>query len=59
MLNEIIRERQLLYCFTYMWNLKNKMNVQTKQTGNTENELMIARWEGVWGMGEKGEGIEM
>ena len=26
-----IRERQIPYDFTYMWNLKNKINTQTKQ----------------------------
>ena len=42
-----------------MWNLK-KINQQ--QTRNilidTENRLMIAREERVWGAGKKGEGIE-
>ena len=51
MLNEVSldRERQILYSFTYMWNLENKTN---KQNGNrlidTENKLMISRWEGGW-----------
>ena len=34
-LNKSYRERQILYDFTYMWNLKNKTNKQTK-----ENKLM-------------------
>ena len=52
MLNEVSldRERQILYSFTYMWNLENKTN---KQNGNrlidTENKLMISRWEGKGG----------
>ena len=25
---------------------------------DTENKLMIARWERVWGLSEKGEGIK-
>ena len=32
MLSEVSdRERQILYNFTYMWHLKNKINEQTKQ----------------------------
>ena len=27
--NKPYRERQIQYCFTYMWNLKNKINDQT------------------------------
>ena len=54
-----LRERQMPYNFTHMWNLK-KINQQ--QTRNilidTENRLMIAREERVWGAGKKGEGIE-
>ena len=29
--NKSDRERQIPYDFTYMWNLKNKINEQTKQ----------------------------
>ena len=42
-----------------MRNLKKNIN---KQNGNglidTENGLMAARWDGVGGLGVKGEGIE-
>ena len=43
-----------------MWNLKNKIDKQAKlkQTIDTENRLMVARGEGVGGLGEKGEGIK-
>lgn len=30
--NESDKERQIPYDFTYIWNLKNKTNEQTKQT---------------------------
>ena len=30
-IHKIVRERQVPYGFTYMWNLKNKTNVQTNQ----------------------------
>ena len=50
-----IRQRQILYDFTYMWNLKNKTNKHNK----TETELQIQRtntwlpeWRGAGG-GEK------
>ena len=51
------RERQILYNFTYMWNIKNKINRQTKQKQtHRENKLRVARWEGLMRMGEMGEG---
>ena len=54
-----VRERRIPYDFTYMRNLKKNIN---KQNGNglidTENGLMAARWDGVGGLGVKGEGIE-
>ena len=57
--NKSDRKRQIPYDFTYMWNLKYKIN---KWDGNrlidTENKLMVARREGVGGMGEKGAGIK-
>lgn len=40
-----------------MWNLQNKINEHAKLIG-TENKLMIARQERVWGLGgKKGKGI--
>ena len=50
-LSKTNRERQMPHDFTYMWNLKNKIN---KQNGNilldTENILMLPdlRWLGEW-----------
>ena len=39
-------------------NLKNKINTQNRNTFiDTENILMVARWKGVGGMSENGEGI--
>ena len=47
--NKSHRERHILYDFTYMLNLKNKRNEQTKQNRNklmdTENKLAVARRE--------------
>ena len=41
-----------------MWNLKNKINNNNKN-GNKlidiENILRVTRWEGTWGVGEKGQ----
>jgi len=61
--NKPVRERQILYDFTHMWNLRNKTNEQrkkeTKQKNrllNIENKLVTARREVGEGMGEKGEG---
>ena len=45
--------------FTYMWNLKNKINKHNrKRLTDTENFSTVARWEEVGRMGEKGEGIK-
>ena len=47
MLSEIshTRERQILYYFIYMWNLKNKTNEQTLQSRvkDTENKQVVTR----------------
>ena len=48
--NKSDRERQILYDFTYMSNLKNKRNEQAKQRRNrfidTENNPVFVRGEG-------------
>ena len=54
--NKAVRERQIIYDFTHMWNLRNKASNGTKQ-GETdkprkrfltiENKLMVTRK--VWG----------
>ena len=42
-----------------MWTLKSKINKQNRnKLTDTENILMIARWERIGGLGEKGEGIK-
>ena len=44
--------------FTYMWNLKNKVNTQTrKRLTDTENILKVARWERGWETSKKGKGL--
>ena len=56
--NVSVRERQMPYDFTYMWSLKNKIN-KTNKFIDTENILMVDRWEGGWGMGKEVKGIKM
>ena len=57
--NKSVRERQILYDFTYICNLKNKINEQNwNRLIDAETRLMIARGEGVWGTEWKREGIE-
>ena len=60
-----VRERQIPYDFTYMWNLKNKKQQQqqmeqTEQNGNghidTENKQVVPRGFGGGGMSEIDEG---
>ena len=54
-----VRERQILYDITYMWNLKNNTNesiYKTETDSQTENNLMVTSGEreeerdklGVW-----------
>ena len=40
-----ISQRQIPYSFTYMWNLRNKTNEQTKNPtdSNIENKLVVSR----------------
>ena len=49
MRNKSDTKRQILYDFTYMWNLKKKTK-QTKQNGNkltdTQTKLVVARGVG-------------
>ena len=40
-----------------MWNLKNKINKQTKQLIDTENRLVVVRGEEAWGLGKIGDGV--
>ena len=45
--NKSDRERQMPSDFTYMWNLEKKRNKQNRnKLIDTENILMVARWEG-------------
>ena len=49
-LNKPVRERQVLYDFTYMWNLKNNINEQNGgRIKGTENRLTAVRGCGVGG----------
>ena len=44
--NKLDKERQMLYDFTYMWNLKNKINKQHRnELIDAENILMVVTWE--------------
>ena len=52
MLSQIIQtEKDKDHDLTYTWNLKNKINKQNrKKLTDTENKLIVVRWEGVWGV---------
>ena len=59
MLSEIYRERQTLYDFTYMWNLKdNKRTKKKKQHKTSENKWAMARGESIRGWVKKLKGIK-
>ena len=48
MLSEV-REKQIPYGFTFMWNLKNETNEQTTKSNklvDTKNKLVVVRREG-------------
>ena len=51
--NKSDRERQILYDFIYMWNVKYNSNEQTYPNRNrvidTENNQVVARGDGGWG----------
>ena len=42
------------YDVTFMWTLKK----QNKEDGTETHGEHFTRWEGGWGMGDKGEGIK-
>ena len=44
--------------FTYMWNLKNKINGRTNQNQTHGEQTDGCQGEGAGRLGEKGEGIE-
>ena len=52
------KEKQIPQDFTYMHNLKNKTNEQTKQNRliDTENKLVVAKKEGSSRIDRTGEG---
>ena len=57
--NKSDREKQILYNFTYMWQLKfffKWKNITKQKQTHTENKQVVARLEGVWGMSEIGKG---
>ena len=58
MLSEISQTEkiQIAYDSIYIWNLENKQN--RSRLIDTENKLMVARWERGWGLGGNGEGIK-
>ena len=45
--NKSDRRRHIPRDFTGMWNLRNNIKEQTRQKQDSENKLMISRWEGV------------
>ena len=53
--NKSGREKQILYNFTYMWNVKNNIkqmiDTETDSDVNTDNRLMVARGERCGGHG--------
>ena len=59
--NKSDRERQVQYDFTFMCNLKDETNEQTKQKRmwliDVENKLMVTRGEGGGRLGKMGEGV--
>ena len=60
MLSEI-SQSQIPYNFTYVWTLKHKINGQTKQKQThryKEQQTDGFQRGGVWGLGQKGEGIK-
>ena len=54
--NSPVRERQMPYDFTYMWNPMNKIN-KIETDSQIEDRLTAVRREGLGQLGEKGEGI--
>ena len=60
MLSEISQiERQILYVFTYMWNLKSKTNEKQQNRNrhtDTKNKLVFTRGARDKGRGKLGEG---
>ena len=47
MLSGISQERQILYDFTHIWNLKNQIKQNILM--DTENKLVAIKGEGTWG----------
>lgn len=41
-----------------MWNLQNKQTNKTETDWDTENKLVAARWEEVWGWAKRVKGIK-
>ena len=61
--NKSVRERQIPYDLTHMWNLRIKTNEQQKKRNKAiiriliiENKLMVTSGRWVGGMGEIGDG---
>ena len=63
--NKSVRERQIPYDFTHLWNLRNKTNKQRRKKEKdtnqetlltTENKVMVTRGEMGRGMDEIGDG---
>ena len=45
--------------FTFLGNLKKTINKENRnRLTDTENRLMVAKWERIWRLGEKGERID-
>ena len=57
MLKKSDGERQILYAFIYMWNLKKTNEQKTRNSlTDTENKLLVAKGERVGRMGKIGKG---
>ena len=56
-----VKERQIPYNFTYMWDLKNNVNDQTQQKqtrGHGDQRRWLPEGKEVRGLRGKGEGVE-
>ena len=58
--NKSVRERQILYDFTHMWNLRNKTDEHSGEKGRQVMKQTLnytEKTEGCWRGGEWGDGL--